>query len=306
MTRKYTTHDLEPDKSSEFPIMPTNDWCDRELADPGPPWLLTGMVMPKGLTIVGGREKVGKSFQAQTMAMAMSSGRKIGLFDPVGRSSSLFIDLEGSARMTAERIQFLMKGYDLARADLAHMFTADTRQFALLEDRGAAKLCGAVKEHGIQTVILDTFAASFNGDENGKKDVQKYLNALSVLRQETQCATVLVHHVNKASFSYREAAVRMDPSSGLRGNSAIAAGYDVVLSCQDGVVDGEFKTFMVSGGKHTAVWWAPYKICGEQNEAEEWTKSWVQFGQKHKELAYIERGLPSTQPEFGRYIPRKT
>ncbi len=297
--KPFTIEEMTPDPSSAgLPSLPIAEWIERELSRPEEPWLLKNLVMPGGLTIVGGREKLGKSFHSMLMCIAMSSGRRFGPFDPVGRSSALYLDLEGVARQTAQRVQLLAHGHGFTLEELALLRMADTRQFQLLENGGAANLVNAIREYGIQAVVMDTFARAFAGDENSKKDTQKFLDVASEIRATTGCAVIMPHHVNKASFGYKDVAVMMDPSAGLRGTSAIAAAYDVVVSCQDGWVEGEFQRFMVSRGKYTEDWWCSYAIKGEKDAEDNWTKSWLEFGSHRKELALIERGPSESQPSF--------
>lgn len=281
-----------------LPSLPIAEWVERELSRPEEPWLLKHLIMPGGITIVGGREKLGKSFHSMMMCIAMATGKSFGPFQPVGRSPALYLDLEGVARETANRVRLLSLGHGFGLDDLSLLRMADVRQFQLLGPGAAANLVSAVREYGIQTVVLDTFARSFDGDENSKKDAQHWLDVASEVRAVTGCAMILPHHVNKASFGFKDVAVMMDPSAGLRGSSAIAAAYDVVISCQDGWVEGEFQRFMVSRGKYTADWWCKYEICGTKDQNDDWLTSWLEFGPRRKELALIERGPSSQQPSF--------
>ncbi len=274
------------------------DWVKQELERPEQPWLLRNMILPGGLTIIGGREKMGKSFHSMMMCMSMALGRPFGPFNPIGASSCLYLDLEGTARQTAERVRLMSLGMGFELSHLSLLRMATTRQFQLLAPGGATQLIKAVQTYGIGTVILDTFAASFEGDENSKKETQRYLNVAKEVRAVTGCAMMLVHHVNKASFGYKDVAIMMDPSAGLRGSSAIAAAYDVVISCQDGWVEDKFQRFMVSRGKYTEDWWCSYEIKGLKDADDQWLQSSLEYGKVRSELALIERGPSQGQPQF--------
>lgn len=287
----------DPDSPQALTSLPLDAWVDKEMARPEHPWLMKNLIMPGGLTLVAGRAKMGKSFWSILMGIAMATGRAWGPLEPVGRSPSLYLDLEGVARMTAERVTLLARGmhFDVKAASLLRM--CEQREFQLLQKGGAARLATHIQEHGIQTVFLDTFVRSFTGDENKASDAQKFLDTASEVRASTGCAIVLVHHVNKQSFYGKDTAVMMDPDAGVRGSSAISAGYDVVVNLGDGYVEGEHSRFAISRGKYTGDWWCRYDINGEKDSDKRWTTSQVAFGDVSDELALIERG-PDAQSSY--------
>lgn len=282
--------------------VPADEWIAQELAREEEPWLLHNAILPGGLTIVSGRPKAGKSFVAYLMAMALSSGKSLGPFKPTGRYTSLYVDLEGVARQTAKRLHLLSLGHSLDYAQLRNIRVVHGEPVELLQGEMAAALVAAVRETGAKVLFLDTFARSFTGDENAKRDVQKYLDVLYEVRTATGVAVVLVHHTNKAQFQYKDTAVFMDPDGGLRGSSAIAGAYDVIFSLQDGWVEGEHLDVMMSKGKYTAEWWCDYSLDGERQMGddgeEEFTRSWLDFGRRRNELGLFERAPSGEQPGF--------
>jgi hypothetical protein len=272
-------------------------WAIEELAKPEIPWFLDKIVMPKGLTLIAGKQKLGKSFLSMCMAIAMSTGEPIGLLKPVGRTKSLYFDMEGSAQFTARRIQTLCKGLGIPFTQEALQFAhiARQRDFQLLSSGNAAALVDIVQAQGIQVVFLDTIARSFQGDENSKQEIQVYLDTLSEIRNNTGIAVVLVHHMNKDSYN-NKSPVMMDPDAGMRGSTAIGGAYDVAVSIASGYIEGEYTTFAMSKGKYTAPWWAPFQVGGEQDPVtEEYTKSWVEFGKKDREFAEYSSLKPDKQ-----------
>ncbi len=287
-------------------IVRADHWIEEQLAKPEAPYLLKDMIMPGGLTVIAGRPKLGKSLLAMQAAMAMSAGKVVGLLKPAGASTTLYFDLEGVEQETAKRLEGMRTMLGWSSESLQNIYIYRVRMLELLEKGFAHKVIDLVQAAGAQTVVLDTFAASFSGDENAKRDVQRYLNVLKEVRVATHCAAVLVHHVNKATFAYKQTAVMMDPDAGLRGSSALQGAYDTILALQDGWVDGRFITAMIIRGKYCGGWWSEFTIKkGREYVAQkkEITELSLEFGAKRAEYALFETGPSAEQPAF-RY-PRK-
>lgn len=285
---------------------PMGDWMEEELLKPVEPFLLEDLIMPGGLTIIAGRPKLGKSFLILGGLMAMSCGRRNGFLRPVGVSPSLYYDIEGVATKTAARVKGMAIVQGLNKADLNLVHIHQKKQFEVCAPGAAAKIVKAVKEYGARTFVLDTFAATFTGDENAKKDVQKYLNILSEVRAETGCAAVLVHHMNKSSFGYKQTAVMMDPDNGLRGSSALAGAYDIIASLQDGYVRGEYtRSALMLRGKYSSDSWLKYSVHGDKKQATLINNNPIipfklEFGPVNDEYEMFEQGPSDRQPEGGR------
>jgi hypothetical protein len=292
------TISLESPESPEPATMPLGDWIGVELAKPATRYLLQDLIMPQGLTVIAGRPKLGKSFLALGSLIAMSANHAVGLLQPEGASASLYLDLEGVARETAARAEGMRLQLGLTRTalNLVHMYCP--RKAELLAPGYHAELVDLVRQTGAATVVLDTFATSFTGDENAKKDVQKYLNILKDIRDTTGCAAVLVHHVNKAAFGYKQTAVMMDPDAGLRGSSALQGAYDVIVSLQDGWVEGAYRKVMIVRGKYCGDWWAEFGIeAGASVQVGETSirRFGLNFSKRRDEYALFETG-PSADP----------
>lgn len=304
----YSMNNLDTLNSPSGPeTLPLGDWVAEELAKPAQRYLLKHLIFPKGLLVIAGRPKLGKSFLAMTGLMAMSAGRTVGLLEPVGVSASLYLDLEGVARETAARAEGLRLKLGWGRGSLQNVHMYVPRKFEVLASGYAAKAVELVRATGAQTLVIDTFATSFTADENSKRDVQKYLNVLKEVREATECATVLVHHVNKATFAYKQTAVMMDPDAGLRGSSALQGGYDTIVSLQDGWINGKFQTAMIVRGKYCGGWWAEFDIkAGADVHAEglpETEDSLVKefslcFGGRQSDYALFDTGPTTEQPGF--------
>lgn len=286
--------------------LPLYDWYEQELAKDAPSFLLHDAVMPGGLTIVGGRAKSQKSFHTQLMVLALSSGQKVGFYDPMGfRSRVLILDLEGVAQETAKRLGRLCRGHGLEPQHAmrnAAMYTK--RTFELLANGNAAELSMIIKDLGTQVVVIDTLARSFTGDENSKRDIQKFLDTLSEIREATGVAVVVVHHVNKAQFQYKDSAVFMDADAGLRGSTALSGAYDCILSMQGGWVEGEHQNVMIGQGKYHAPFWLDYELTDSATETDVSSGKIVpsanlmKFGKVRTELGLFERAPSDSQPKY--------
>ncbi len=284
-----------------------HDWLDEQLAKPEPPYLLKDLVMPGGLTVIAGRPKLGKSLLAMSACMAMSAGRQVGLLQPLGVSGTLYFDLEGVEQETAKRVEGMRSMLGWEAGLLSNIFVYKVRMLELMAPGFVHKVIDLVRATAVQVVVLDTFAASFSGDENAKRDVQRYLNALKEIRIATGVATILVHHVNKATFAYKQTAVMMDPDAGLRGSSALQGAYDSILALQDGWVDGRFITAMIVRGKYSGDWWAEFEIMkGNEyvTQGKDITELTLRFGARQDTYALFETGPSNEMPAF-RYPTRR-
>jgi len=154
-------------------------------------YLVKGLIPAKGLTVVWGPPKCGKSFWTFDVALHVARGLSYRGRRVKG-GPVVYCAFEGAsgyrARAEAYRREFLAIDPVLlylmaARIDLS----ADHR--ALIEDI-AAQLDGAQPA----LVVLDTLNRSLSGSESKDEDMAAYVWAADAIREHFSCAVIIVHH----------------------------------------------------------------------------------------------------------------
>jgi hypothetical protein len=195
-------------------------WTHDELLDhvfPPLRWLLDGLVPDSGLTMLGGKKKLGKSWLCMQIAQAVASGLDT-LGKRVARGRVAYICLEDGGRRLQDR---LMKQHS------AHGLPITWYAAFPKLDRGGMETLKAVAAPPAgekpRLIVLDTFAAAKSGrlDENAAGPMADLANALRELAQESGTGFLFTHHHGKV--------VGGDPGDDLRGSSALAAAADVNL-----------------------------------------------------------------------------
>lgn len=173
---------------------------------PPVPWLIEGLAARGHLTMIAGREGIGKSMLSLALAGAVTRGESIAGFD-CAQGSVLIVDAENGCRTIHRRVRQLdIQPQGLAIA-LAH-------RFHLAHDLGELEAIVSRSEPAL--VILDSFLSLWpGGKENESGEVASVLDPLRDLAHRTDAAIVLLHHAGK------------NPESVYRGSSAIGASIEL-------------------------------------------------------------------------------
>lgn len=155
-------------------------------------WLWEGRIPLGELTLVGGREGVGKSSATLDLAASLSVGTLPGQFlgEPRG---TLIIASEDSAETTIKP-RLIAAGADLS---LIRIRTGLPPK--LPED--LPELEAAIREHSVGLVLFDPLLPRLDAKLDTHKDaeVRQGLEPLVQLAHDTRCAIVGLIHVSKAS-----------------------------------------------------------------------------------------------------------
>ncbi len=162
------------------------------------------------VTLLAGREKVGKSTLAAGAEAAVSAGAGLfGASTPCG--PVLLLALEEHMGDVARRLQAF-------RADPERVWVLDRIEEPL------ADLAGAVQHVGPALVVVDTlaaFTAPLGLEPGSSTDWTPVMAGIARVARDTETAIVLLHHASKADGSYRD-------------STAIGAGVDVILEAKRG------------------------------------------------------------------------
>lgn len=196
-------------------------------------WLWEG-VIPRGmLSLIGGKQGLGKSFLVCDIAARVSTGRPMpdGVANAPGNVLLLAREDDASS--------VLLPRLKAAKADLRRVLwslfanAATGAPLDLMAHVGL--LAGIVAEKSIDLVVVDTFAsfAPVGTDSNAAQDVRLLLDALTRLARATGAAVVVVAHLRKSGQG------EGDPMDAIAGSHQMTAGVRVASMLDNGAADGE-------------------------------------------------------------------
>lgn len=181
---------------------------------PTPRWAVPGLV-PAGLTFLGGRPKVGKSWLALQIAIAVGTGGKV--FDnDVERGKVLFLAFEDSPRRLKDRLlkQRCPRGADVT-------FVTEWKH---LQDGGLEDIRGVVERDGYTLVIIDTLARSLGrADQMDIGVMGEIIGGLQTLAHELDITILALEHHRKPSI------FNHDPIDDIIGSTGKSAPVDTAI-----------------------------------------------------------------------------
>lgn len=166
---------------------------------PAVPWVVDGFVARGILTLLAGREGVGKSMFAASLAVAVASGG--GRVGPLTchAGSVLIVDAENGEAEAHRRVRGLGLPDEVAGSFAWFECVAGD----LLNPDGIADLDDVLGDLRPALVILDSFASLWRGRENEAEHVQPDLDVLRNLLRRHDAGGLLLHHQGKGSAEYR-------------------------------------------------------------------------------------------------------
>jgi hypothetical protein len=190
---------------------------------PAPRFAVPALI-PEGLTFFAGAPKLGKSWLALGMGIAIAAGgRALGSLE-VKRGEVLYLALEDSPRRLKERLQIVLAGE--GPPDGLHFHT----EWPRLGDGGAEEIEGWVNEHPQgRLVIVDVFTR-IRAPELKRSDLYRADYAAAEELQKIAIrhgiAIVCVYHTRKAESS--------DYVEMMQGTFGLAAVADTILVARRG------------------------------------------------------------------------
>lgn len=173
--------------------------------------LVDGLLGEKTLAILWGRSGSLKSFIAQSLSVAVASGRP-WMGRDVTQGGVFYFAGEGGAALGA-RIVAARQQAGASKGELKYWRRANVGPEIIRAEirRAMIEACLAMgKEWGVpvRLVILDTMATTYTGEENSNSDLRDYFKAASEIRNRTGATVLIVDHSGK------------DEERGVRGGQA--------------------------------------------------------------------------------------
>jgi hypothetical protein len=193
-------------------------------------WAIPEM-LAEGVTLFGGREKMGKSWLALGLCIATATGGHALRKVPVEQGESLYISLEDNERRLQDRVNTLT-GED---TDLGMLHYADG--WLRSDEGGTEQLDMFLTKHpDTRLVVVDTLKKirPYASGRRNMYDVDyEVIEPFVGLASEHDVAVVLVHHLNQNP----DPADPYDAFSGSSGLTAAVEGF-LLLTRERGQADG--------------------------------------------------------------------
>lgn len=187
-----------------------------------PAWVIHGLIPARGLVVIVGPPKSGKSFFATDMFLSVACDRSYG-----GRAvlpgSVFYCTGEGQSgarrRLVAMRRNADIEGkgvpFHLVE-NVPDLGSPTTDVHQLIDE--IERFVGSAACPPPRAIILDTLARCMGAaDENAAGDMGRVLDRCAMIEQQLGCVVVLVHHTGK------------DPARGARGSNALNGALDVLI-----------------------------------------------------------------------------
>ena len=189
---------------------------DQIMALPDLDWYIKGVFPARGLAVVSGASKAGKSFLALDAMCAVVEGRE-WFGHRTKQTECRYIVLEGEGGLK-QRVMAWEKKYGRSLpTGVEPFFPTAEEPFNLLKD--AKKMARSVPKGSI--IVIDTLnRAAPAAEENTSKDMGLIIAAAKLMESLTKGLVILVAHEGK------------DSSRGIRGHSSLFAALDANLTCR--------------------------------------------------------------------------
>jgi AAA domain len=184
-------------------------------------WLWTLRLALGTLGLLGGREGIGKSILAYTLAAEITRGLLDGVYVRTPRSVIVAATEDSWEYTIVPRL--MAAGADLARVFRVDVTTADTTESSLSLPRDLVGLERAAVDVGAALIILDPLLSRLDSNLDSHKDaeVRRALEPLVTLADRTAASVLGLIHVSKS--------VSNDPLTTLMASRAFAAVARTVL-----------------------------------------------------------------------------
>ena len=180
---------------------------------------IVDVIISKGLVILSAKSKIGKSWFALDLALAVASGADFLGFNTT-QGEVLYIDLENSKALTQQRLIRLLNG-----ADAPDGLTI-TNDYSTMNDTFLEDITDFLeKKPKVSLVIVDVFQKIKKSKSNNKADyddVYENFTPLKELTEKYSISLILVMHDRKMTDL-------SDPFANILGSTAIMGASDEVI-----------------------------------------------------------------------------
>lgn len=164
-------------------------------------WLVEGVVQRGANGMMIARPKSGKSFAIQDLALALASGQKWLDFYIEKRVRTAIVSREDYAGLTRNRHRKLAAARHLSQADLDGWLYINAKgvkpKIMLDYPEDVAALIEDLKRYKTEFLIMDVMRVLHAQDENDNTEMQRVIDVLNHINEQTGASICLIHHDNK-------------------------------------------------------------------------------------------------------------
>lgn len=162
-------------------------------------WLWKDRLPVGSLSILCGREGIGKTIFAYTQVAALTRGTLDG--ECAGTARNVIVAATEDSWAHTIRPRLVAAGADLERVFRVEAVTRSGSELPVLLPRDIDALTGAVVERQVALLLLDPLMSRIAGklDTHKDADVRQALEPLAALADKTEAAVLGIIHVNKGS-----------------------------------------------------------------------------------------------------------
>lgn len=188
---------------------------------PKPRWLIHGILPDRGLAILAGRPKIGKSWMALDIVTGIAAGGRVLGEAVENPGPTLYLALEDIPARLQQRL--VIGGFSAPpEALLACEWTRMEQALPLLDE--------AIHQHGLKCIVIDTLARIRQPTASRSGNIYQIdyeaISALKQLADRFGVAIVLVTHLRKTPSE--------DPLEEVTGSMGISGAADTVLVLKRG------------------------------------------------------------------------
>lgn len=156
-------------------------------------YVVKGLIPRVGLTVVWGPPKSGKSFWTFDLVMHVAldweyRGRRVS-HGPV-----VYCAFEGQTGLEARIEAFRQRHLPDAEPEVPFYLQPATLDLVAEQHTLIAVIRKRIGETSPAIVVLDTLNRSLRGSESSDEDMGAYVKAADAIREEFECAVIIVHH----------------------------------------------------------------------------------------------------------------
>lgn len=180
-------------------------------------------LLPEGLTILGGKPKIGKSFFALQLAIAVAKGLNFLKVLPCEKNSVLFLPYEDTLSRIKDRIKQKKEAFIPKNLFIPEFI----QQFPTEKENGILEIKRIIKEKNVNLIIIDTMSRFFANSSYGKLNYNDDYNTIAKLQKiaVNGVAIIIIHHTIKTNSDY--------PFDMLQGSVGVTASPDTLMVLQE-------------------------------------------------------------------------
>lgn len=190
--KKQPTKLTKTEDKPPLSIMPLNTLLSLPQIDSQD--VISKMIPSEAITAITAETGIGKSVLVWEMARYIATGEPfLGQEEfKTKRSRVLIVDQEMSEKEIRRRSNAIFRDHPNAE-----IFFMKGQNFKIDDEKTYNELVALIKQHGIGTLILDTFSTIHTQEESSRDGMMQVNEKMMEIINETGCAIVYIHHHRK-------------------------------------------------------------------------------------------------------------